>query len=234
MGFEASHAAGVGAFLVQLQHQQRSLAHDLFGEAEQEVVRTAVEVGEVDDVEQLALGGLFQGGEDLLALAPKGVALADAEAMQLGLHEIHGQSRAAHVGDLLGQARVGAPVVLVARDFCGNGRFGSTVESFSNLRGCQNHLPIGGGPILRSISSASLLVTALAVVDPPIVVPNVDRVAAVDVGVAHIASDSAVVRHPGRMLPAYASRRHHRAIVTGSNARPVLHRLEPRPTVAHG
>jgi len=42
-------------------------------------------------------------------MQPKGAQLT-TQTPQLGLDEIHGQDRAPHIGDLLGQAQVGARI----------------------------------------------------------------------------------------------------------------------------
>ena len=99
--------------LVELEHEDGPVAHDLLGKRQQEAVRTTREVGQVDDIHDVALRCLLQRGQDLLAVAPEGVLVALAQAAQLGLDEIHGQHGAPHVRDLLRQAQIGACVVHV-------------------------------------------------------------------------------------------------------------------------
>jgi hypothetical protein len=110
---QAGHVARVGTVLVELEHEDRAVAHDFLGVAEQEAVWTAGEVGQVDHVHDVALGRLLQRGQDLLAVAPEGIAVALAQTAQLGPEEVHGQHGAAEIRDLLRQPQVRTGVVHV-------------------------------------------------------------------------------------------------------------------------
>ena len=111
---DAGHVAGVAAVLVELQGEDRLVAHDLLGVGQQEAVRPAVEVGEVDGVAGSGRSAdlLARPPRMLLAVAPVDVAItAGPGGRGRSARKSIGQHGAAPVRDLLRQAEVGADVV---------------------------------------------------------------------------------------------------------------------------
>ena len=102
--------AGVAAVLVELQGEERLLAHDFLDEAQEETVRPAGEVREVDPVEVRVVADELGRGEDVLAVGPVHVLEIGVELLHVVREHVHRDDGEAEVGDLLRQREVRARV----------------------------------------------------------------------------------------------------------------------------
>ena len=114
-GLEARDIAGVGPVLVELEGEHRLVAHDLLGVAEQERIGPAVEIGEIDGKQIVAVANSLEGRKNPLAIGPKDIVVTRMDVDRLVRDKVDGYHLITHLGDFPWQLQIDAGITHIVR-----------------------------------------------------------------------------------------------------------------------